>query len=283
MLLEINKKHVTFRQIDINMYCFDYNGSKYYLTTSTYRRIVLLKSPMVKLLVHNNKQVIAVYSSRYQYIDNSMLDDVVETVVPEHWLLDAKFSSKLVYYARYVVPDTEVKGKNKLLFVVSNVNDGSTALRVYYGVYVLKCSNGLLSEEIALALRRIHVGSEFDLRTALQDIVSKYQQYAERIERYVAISVKHSYDIYDVERFLNVLVRKRVLTKTWSRSVMFELYRKKKQYFTAFEIANALTNLHTRFKELYDKPLRLLRIERIAGKIVANPDYVYHVINKGVI
>jgi len=238
---------------------------------------------MVKLLVHNNKQVIAVYSSRYQYIDNSMLDDVVETVVPEHWLLDAKFSSKLVYYARYVVPDTEVKGKNKLLFVVSNVNDGSTALRVYYGVYVLKCSNGLLSEEIALALRRIHVGSEFDLRTALQDIVSKYQQYAERIERYVAISVKHSYDIYDVERFLNVLVRKRVLTKTWSRSVMFELYRKKKQYFTAFEIANALTNLHTRFKELYDKPLRLLRIERIAGKIVANPDYVYHVINKGVI
>lgn len=283
MLLEINKKHVTFRQIDRNTYCFDYNGSKYYLTTGIYRRIILLKSPIVKLLVHDNKQVIAVYSSRYQYIDNSMLDDVVETVVPEHWLLDAKFSSKLVYYARYVVPDIEVKGNNKLLFVVSNVNDGSTALRVYYGVYVLKCSNGLLSEEIALALRKIHTGSEFDLKTALQDIVSKYQQYAERIEQYVAISVKHSYDIYDIERFLNVLVRKRVLTKRWSRSVMFELYRKKKQYFTAFEIANALTNLHTRFKELYDKPLRLLRIERIAGKIVANPDYVYHVINKGVI
>jgi len=283
MLLEINKKHITFRQIDKNTYCFDYNGSKYYLTTGIYRRIVLLKSPIVKLLVHDNKQVIAVYSSRYQYIDNSMLDDVVETVVPEHWLLDVKFSSKLVYYARYVVPDIEVKGNNKLLFVVSNVNDGSTALRVYYGVYVLKCSNGLLSEEIALALRKIHIGSEFDLRTALQDIVSKYQQYAEKIERHVRISVRESFYIEDVKRFLKVLLRKRILTGLWHNSVLLELYRKKKDYFTAFEIANAITNLHTRFKELYDKPLRLLRLERIAGKIVANPSYVYHVINKGVI
>ena len=282
MILNVYKPNLHFSMENERLYSFNYKGRTYYISKGLYNRVVHLKSYRIQLLVTDDNDVLAVYSSRYNYIDNEQLDSIVESAVPNEWLLDAKVVNSLVYYSRFVVPYYSDEKDKQVVFVVVNVNDGSTALRAYYGAFILECSNGLLSEEIALAVRRIHTDSPLGIKREIENAVDKYKEYSTKVLKYAEESGRSSVPSELAEAFFSFLAWKKVLTKREARVLLMRLKKEDRTHYSRFEIANVLTNVHIYFPEIERKPLRWLKVERIAGKVVANPRYIEYAVKRGV-